>query len=127
MLVPLVWFFLGQAMKEEFVVTALRVMIVLGLVTSLYGVSQLVFGYPAFEQYWIDNTEFYESIAVGHVLRALATFSSAEEWGRYTELGAIAAFGFAAGAKRLRLRGAWLICGVALYGLYLATRQSPAV
>src|SRR5437667_7957760 len=126
-LVPLVWFFFGQTVKEEFVVKALRLMIVLGILTSFYGVYQLLFGYPGFEQYWIDNTEFYESIAVGHVLRALATFSSAEEWGRYTELGAIAAFGFAAGAKRIGVRAGWLACGAALFGSVILTGQRTAV
>src|SRR5712691_8334451 len=42
MLVPLVWFYFGQAIKEEFVVTALRLVIFLGVVTSLYGVYQLL-------------------------------------------------------------------------------------
>ena len=127
LLVPLVWFYFGQTVPEEFLVTALRLVIILGLLTSLYGVYQLVFGYPGFEQYWIENTEFYESIHVGNVERALATFSSAEEWGRYTEIGAIAAFGFAAGAKRIKARAGWLACGAALSGFVLLTGQRTAV
>ena len=127
MFVPLVWFFFGQAVKEEFILTVLRLMVVVGVVASLYGIYQLVFGYPGFEQYWIDNTEFYESIAVGRVQRALATFSSAEEWGRYTELGAIAAFGFAAAAKLLRARAAWIFCGLVLSGFVMVTGQRAAV
>ena len=67
---------------------------VLGILTSLYGLYQLAFGFPSFEQYWIDNTEFYNSISVGNVKRALATYSSAEEWGRYIEIGALIAFRF---------------------------------
>jgi hypothetical protein len=126
-LVPLVWFFFGQSVKDEFITNALRLMVILGIITSLYGVYQLVFGYPAFEQYWIDNTEFYDSIAVGRVERALATFCSAEEWGRYTELGAIVAFGFAAGAKRIRARAGWIICALALTSAVLLTGQRAAV
>ena len=127
MLVPLIWFFFGQSVEEEFIVKALRLTVVLGIFTSLYGVYQLLFGYPAFEQYWINNTEFYESIAVGHILRALATFSSAEEWGRYTEVGAIAAFGFAASAKRIRVRAGYLLCGAALFAFVVLTGQRTAV
>src|SRR2546423_14429535 len=104
MLPPLIWFYFGQSVNERFVTRALQIVIVLGLLTSLYGLYQLLAGYPAFKQYWIGNTEFSESFGVGHVKRALATFSSAGEWGRYAELGAIAAFGFLAGAKRLRTR-----------------------
>src|SRR5256714_114889 len=124
---PLVWFYFGQSVSEKFVTRILQFVIVLGLITSLYGLYQLMAGYPAFEQYWIDNTEFYESIGVGHVKRALATFSSAEEWGRYAEVGAIAAFGFVAGAKRLRTRVGWLVCGTALLGSVLLTGERTAV
>ena len=101
LLVPMVWFYFGQSVSEKFMHTALRLVVLAGIVASLYGVYQMMFGYPAFEQYWIDNTDFYTSIAVAHVRRAVATFSSAEEWGRYTEIGAIVAFGLAAGAKQI--------------------------
>lgn len=124
---PLVWFYFGQFIKEDFVRNTLRLMIIVGLITSLYGVYQLVFGYPAFEQYWISNTEFYNSISVGHVERAIATFSSAEEWGRYTELGAIAAFGFAAAQKRFAARLGWVLAGATLIGFVLLTGQRAAV
>ncbi len=126
-LVPLLWFYFGQSLKDEFITTVLRLIVVVGVVTSIYGVYQLLFGYPAFEQYWIDHTEFYDSIAVGRVERALATFSSAEEWGRYTELGAIVAFGFAAGAKRLQMRAVWISVGIALSGFVLLSGQRAAV
>src|SRR5207248_6389813 len=108
------WFFFGQYVTADFINKVLRLLVLLALLTSLYGVYQLVFGYPAFEQYWISNTEFYTSIAVGNVERAIATFSSAEEWGRYTEFAAIAAFGFAANGKRMAVRLGWSLAGLAL-------------
>lgn len=126
-LVPLIWFYFGQTVKDEFITKVLRLMVVIGIITSLYGVYQLIFGYPAFEQYWIDNTEYYNSIDIGHVVRSLATFSSAEEWGRYTEIGAIAAFGFALGAKSLKRRIGWIFAGVALVGFLAITGQRAAV
>lgn len=126
-LVPLVWFYFGQAVNEKFIHTAMKVVMSLGILGSLYGLYQLMFGYPAFEQYWIENTDMYQSIAVGHVKRALATFSSAEEWGRYTEIGAIMALGFFAGAKQLRARIGWLICAAALLGGVLLSGQRTAI
>jgi hypothetical protein len=126
-LVPLVWFYFGQYVEAAFITKVLKLLIVVGLVTSLYGVYQLVFGYPSFEQYWINNTEFYSSIALGHVERALATFSSAEEWGRYTELGAIAAFGFAGAQTRLAKRVGWLLAGIGLTGFVALTGQRAAM
>jgi hypothetical protein len=126
-LAPLVWFYFGQFVTDDFITKTLRLMIVVGLVTSLWGVYQLVFGYPAFEQYWIANTDFYNSINVGHVERALATFSSAEEWGRYAELGAIAAFGFVSAHSRLRGRLLWALAGLTLIGFVLLSGQRSAV
>jgi hypothetical protein len=127
MLVPVVWFYFGQAVKPAFLETALRLMVVLGVLTSLYGIYQLAFGFPAFEQYWIDNTEFYNSISVGNVKRALATYSSAEEWGRYIEIGAIIAFGFGACAVSHLRRAAWFLSGGALTVMVLLTGQRTAM
>lgn len=127
MLMPLVWFYFGQSASERFIHAALRLVVFVGIVASLYGVYQLNFGYPSFEQYWIDNTDFYSSIAVGHVTRALATFSSAEEWGRYTEIGSIVALGFAIGARRLAVRIGWLVCALASLGAVLLSGQRTAV
>jgi hypothetical protein len=127
MLMPLAWFYFGQSVNEKFINRALQLVVALGIVTSLYGIYQMVYGYPAFEQYWIDNTDYYVSINVGHVRRALATFSSAEEWGRYAEVGAIAAFGFAAAARRIAHRAGWLFCGLLLLGAVLLTGQRSAI
>lgn len=127
MLVPVVWFYFGQTIKGSFVLTVFKMMVVIGILTSLYGLYQLAYGFPSFEQYWVDNTEFYNSISVGHVKRALGTFSSAEEWGRYIELAAIVAFGFVVGAKN-RLRGiAWLLAGAGLSTMLLLTGQRTAM
>jgi hypothetical protein len=126
-LIPLLWFYFGQYVQHTFIRTVLKLMILLGLLTSLYGIYQLIFGYPRFEQYWIDNTEFYTSIALGHVERALATFCSAEEWGRYIEFGAIAAFGFSMGQKRLAVRAGWLAAGIGLCVFMAFTGQRAAV
>lgn len=127
MLVPLTWFYFGQEIQLKFMQAAMRLIVIVGLLASLYGIYQLVFGYPAFEQYWLDNTEFYSSIAVGKVQRALASFSSAEEWGRYIELGAIIAFGFGAAAKQLRHRAGWFLAGLSLAGVLLITGQRTAI
>jgi hypothetical protein len=126
-LVPVCWFYFGQAIKPEFMRTALRLLVVLGLVTSLYGLYHLAYGFPAFEQYWLDNTDAYESIRVGNIKRALATFSSAEEWGRYIEVGALIAFGLGAGASTQVRRGGWFVAGLALTVMLLFTGQRTAI
>jgi hypothetical protein len=67
------------------------------------------------------------SISVGNVQRALATYSSAEEWGRYIEIGALIAFGFATGAANLARRTGWFLCGVTLTVMLLLTGQRTAM
>lgn len=126
-LVPVVWFYFGQSADADFTPKMLRLIVILGLVSSFYGIYQMVFGYPVFEQYWIDNTDLYWSIEVNKIKRALATFNSAEEWGRYVQLGCIAAFGFgiirSEGYKRLF----WLASGFALIIMLALTGQRSAV
>lgn len=126
-LVPTLWFYFGQTVDEKFISNGMKLVVALAVVTSLYGIYQMLFGYPAFEQYWIDNTDFYNSIAVGHIERALATFCSAEEWGRYVELAAIVAFGFAAKRSRLAVRASWFATGALLVGFVVLTGQRTAV
>src|SRR3984893_5292842 len=126
-LVPVAWFYFGQAIKPRFLETVFPLIVALGLITSLYGIYQLAFGFPSFEQYWIDNTEFYNSISVGNVKRALATFSSAEEWGRYIEVAALVAFGFAASALGSLRRLGWLLSGAGLSVMLLLTGQRTAM
>jgi len=127
MLVPVCWFYFGQTVKPAFMETALCLMVVLGVLTSLYGLYQLAFGFPAFEQFWIEHTEFYNSIQVGNVKRALATYSSAEEWGRYIEIGALIAFGFGVCARSFLQRAAWFASGAALSLMLMFTGQRTAI
>jgi len=126
-LVPVCWFYFGQAVSPRFIRIAFQLIVALGIVASLYGIYQLIYGYPQFEQYWLENVEFYVSIGVGHVKRPLATFTNAEEWSRYIVMGALIAFGFGAGASRLLNRFGWFVCGVALSTVLLFTGQRTAI
>ena len=124
-LVPMAWFYFGQAAKPEFMWRAARWIVILGIVTSFYGVYQLAFGFPSFEQYWLDHTEFYESIAVYNVKRALSTYSSSEEWGRYVQFGAVLAAGLGMAAReRARALGWYLAGGTLLVMLVLTGQRS---
>jgi hypothetical protein len=126
-LVPMLWFYFGSSVDADFARRALTLVVVLAMLTSLYGIYHLAYGFPSFEQYWLDHTDAYESIAVGKIKRALATFSSAEEWGRYIEVGAIVAFGFGAGAATQFRRAGWFLCGASLTVMVLLTGQRTAI
>jgi len=126
-LVPVAWFYFGQAAGVRLMDIAFRLIVILGIIGSTYGLFQLVFGYPSFEQYWLDNTDFFNSIAVGHVTRALGTFSSAEEWGRYVQVGAIIALGLALVPQKFARRVLWFGCAAALVTAIMLSGQRTAV
>ncbi|HEX4946587.1 MAG TPA: O-antigen ligase family protein, partial [Blastocatellia bacterium] len=126
-LLPMAWFYFGRAMHTTFMTTAMHLIVVMGLLCSLHGVYQLLIGFPSFEQYWIAHTDHYESIQVGHVQRALATFNSAEEWGRYVQYGALIAFGFALGTERVSRRWGWLLSFASLVVMLMITGQRTAI
>lgn len=126
-LVPMAWFYFGQTTQDDFALRVLRLIVVLGVLCSFYGLYQMVFGYPWFEQYWIESTDLYSSIAVYNVQRALATFSSAEEWGRYIQLGGIIAFGLAARSDEGKKRVLWLMCAAGLCAMLALTGQRSSI
>lgn len=126
-LVPMAWFYFGQATDREFVPRILRLIVVLALVTSLYGVYQLAFGYPSFEQVWLENTDKYGSIWVYDIQRALATFSNSEEWGRYVQIGCVIAAGLGIIAHKLTERTLWFGAAAALTSLLVLTGQRTSI
>lgn len=126
-LVPMVWFYFGQEANPEFFPKVLRVIVFLGIICSLHGVYQTVVGYPAFEQYWIENTDKYESIAVYNVTRALATFSNSEEWGRYVQIGSLIAFGLGMSKTEGSKRVLWFCCAFTLCGMLALTGQRTSI
>jgi hypothetical protein len=126
-LVPMAWFYFGQAAVPEFLPRIYKAVVVLGLVASAWGVYQMLAGYPAFERYWIENTDNYASIAVYSVTRAIATFSNAEEWGRYVELGCIIAVGMAMSRLSGSWRTAWAVSAITLAGMLALTGQRSSI
>ncbi len=126
-LVPMAWFYMGRSSKFEFFEKVFKFVAILALVTSAYGLYQITIGYPEFELYWLKNTDKYSSIDIYNVKRALATFSNAEEWGRYVQIGCISAFGFAMLPKSGRTRVFWLSAGLLLIGMLAMTGQRSSI
>ncbi len=127
MLLPLLWFYFGQAVRSDFMATALRLIVVMGLITSLYGVYQLVFGLTSFDQFWLDHSEYNDLVRVFGVVRAMATYANAEEWSRYLDISALGAFGLAVMAKRYLHRVAWFFCGVLLFVALVLSGQRVSI
>jgi hypothetical protein len=127
MLLPLLWFYFGQAAKSGFLRTALRLMVVMGLITSVYGAYQLVFGLTSFDQFWLEHSEFNNWVRVAGVVRAMATYANAEEWSRYLDICALGALGLAVMAKRYAHRIAWFACGMLLFGALILSGERVSI
>jgi len=126
-LVPMAWFYFGQTVNDDFVPRLLRIIVIIGLIASLYGVYQLIFGYPFFEKYWIDNTDLYNSIAVAKIQRALATFNNSEEWGRYIQIGCTIAIGLGMCRQEGNKRILWFAAAAALFVMIAFTGQRTSI
>jgi len=92
--IPMVWFFLALSFADgQFVRKLTDTIVVIGLVTSAYGLCQMVFGFLPFETYWIKHGGFV-SLQVGRFIRPFSTFSNPEEYSRYLVVAGIIAFGY---------------------------------
>jgi hypothetical protein len=127
MLLPVLWFYFGQAVKSDFLGTALRLMVVMGLITSLYGVYQLLFGLTSFDQFWLEHSEYNNWVRVAGVVRAMATYANAEEWSRYLDICALGALGLAVMANRYAHRIAWSACGMLLFGALILSGERVSI
>lgn len=126
-LVPIAWFYFGQEVSATLVPRVAKTIVVLGIICSFYGVYQITYGYPEFELYWLENTDHYSSIAIYNVTRALATFSNAEEWGRYVQIGALIAFGLALVKSEANRRPVWFAGGLLLCVMLALSGQRSSV
>jgi hypothetical protein len=92
---PLPWFILGLAGVAPPALARLVRLVALGAAASaLSGLGQLVFGFLPAETAWLSRSG-YPSLGVGGFVRPFGTFTSAEEWSRFLELGAVLAVAFA--------------------------------
>lgn len=83
---PLFWFFAGRDYLEDRDVERLMaIIVVLGVVVSLYGLWQLTIGHPPWDQAWLElpNVESFTSLDVGGSIRGFGTFSGFLEYGLF--------------------------------------------
>lgn len=116
MFVPMLWFWIGRSLVDEGLLHRLLVAVVpLALLASLYGLSQIFFGFLSFDQNWID-TAGYVALNVGGVIRPFGTFNSAAEYATYIAIGLIAVWALAKTVRgRLFTLPVFLVIATALF------------
>ena len=120
---PMVWFFFGLRYVNNQLLHKLMIAIVaIGVVTGIYGLCQMTFGFPSFEKYWIEHGGFV-SLRVGRFIRAFSTFANPEEYSRYLQVGGVIAFGYFLKSKNLK----WFLAGIFISFVVLMTGVRASV
>jgi hypothetical protein len=110
-LAPMMWIVLGLLMKRDDIIRLFKIVLVIGVITSLYGLYQHFFGFSEVEKYELRAKDFYKLMADSAV-RVMSTFSSFTDFARYLTIA-----GFLAFALYYRTR-TWIV-GLFLLGLML--------
>ncbi len=92
-IIPFLWFYLGLFVDVKFIRKLLILIILIGVVTALYGLKQTFLGFTPFEEYWIQWGG-YSSLHLLRIIRSFSTFASAGEYAHYLTISGIICFAF---------------------------------
>jgi hypothetical protein len=89
LLPPLLAFWIGRDLCDDSLMTRIfKVVGVLAFLAALYGLYQTLFGFPSWDQAWIQSSG-YAALIIGSTSRAFASFSSAAEYANYIAIGIV--------------------------------------
>jgi len=88
--IPILWVFLGLLLDERDVRRIFMVVIVIGTLTSAYGIYQHYFGLTGVEKYEIEAKQLYTTL--GEKQRIMATFAGLGDFSLYISTAAFLAF-----------------------------------
>lgn len=125
-LVPLLWFWIGQAYADAGWLTWLltRLLIPLGVLAALLGLYQVFVGFLPFQQAWIDTAGYAALWVSADTIRPFAFFTSGQEYAAFLTWVLVTLW-----ACLLR-RQAWhlgLLLPVLLVALFLIGSRGPIV
>jgi len=89
LLTPLLWFWIGRGfLYPDLIDRLLGLIFALAVSTGVYGLSQTLLGFTAFDKAWIRD-KGYEALHVGTTIRAFGTFSSSSEYAAFLGFGLV--------------------------------------
>lgn len=89
---PVLWFFLGLGIDKETINRLLRMVMVIGTLTAIYGIYQHFFGLSDVEMYEIKAKGFYKAMGANSNVRVMSTFASLVDFSRYLTISGFLAF-----------------------------------
>jgi hypothetical protein len=91
-LIPISFFFIARSIADaEFAHKVFKIVLVIGTLGAIYGLSQVFIGFRGFELKWIANGG-YGGLTVGNTIRPFSFFNNASEYASYTHYAFCAAF-----------------------------------
>lgn len=117
-LIPISFFFIARSISDLAMThRVVRIVIVVGVASGLYGISQVFFGFRGFEKQFIESG--FTALTVGGTTRPFSTYNNPAEFASYLHLAFTASFAmllFSSRGKRLW----WLAsAGVIAYAGFL--------
>jgi hypothetical protein len=91
-LVPISAFWIGRTLFDRRAIDSLFTLVgIASVLVALYGLSQTLIGFPAWDQLWIEaRRDVYASLFVGEeAIRPFSTLSSSAEYARFLGVGAV--------------------------------------
>jgi hypothetical protein len=86
--VPVAAFWAGRLIDDATLRRVLTLVALLAIPAALYGLTQLVYGFPRWDTAWI-NDQGYSALNVGGVVRQFSFFSSASEYAAFLAIGIV--------------------------------------
>ncbi len=123
-LVPMLWFWIGRALVDDQLLSRLlRLVALVSVGAALYGLFQVYFGFPTWDQRWID-AQGYQALRVGDSVRPFSSFASSSE---YVGLLAIGTLLWALRIRKGRRAAAALVVLIPAWALVLASARGALV
>ncbi len=118
-LIPISFFFVARSIADaEFTHKVFKIVLVVGTLGALYGLSQVFIGFRGFEMDWIQRNG-YGALKVGDTIRPFSFFNNASEYASYTHYAFCAAFSLFLFAPRTKRTLALAVVGVMAYAGFL--------
>lgn len=119
--VPMLAFWAGRSLCDDQRLTQiLRALAILALPAALYGLFQILYGFPSWDSEWISRAG-YTALTVRGVTRPFSSFSSASDYTTFIAIAVVAWTAFVRRPLALRIFGAGLLFTALLYGAQRTT------
>ncbi|WP_040952937.1 hypothetical protein [Gorillibacterium massiliense] len=123
---PLMWMTLSrQHFSEKMMIRFIKVIPIIACILALYGLKQIYLGFYSFEITWMNMTN-YSSLNVQGMMRAISTFTSANEYAQFLSISAVICWAFMLKANSSKLPFL-LPLPLLFYAIFMTSQRGAAL